>query len=88
MKLDADEKELLESVERGEWKSARGRQTRTNTLRSLRGGDVPGSTISEDRTGTGRVAAHDCVASAGHVASGRFISTRPTPRIRPNRKDG
>ncbi|MEW5983647.1 MAG: antitoxin [Acidobacteriota bacterium] len=24
MKLDADEKELLESVERGEWKSARG----------------------------------------------------------------
>ena len=24
MKIDADEKELLESVERGEWKSARG----------------------------------------------------------------
>jgi predicted DNA binding CopG/RHH family protein len=24
MKLDADEKELLESVERGEWRSARG----------------------------------------------------------------
>jgi predicted DNA binding CopG/RHH family protein len=24
MKLDADEKDLLESVERGEWKSARG----------------------------------------------------------------
>ena len=24
MKLDADEKELLESVERGEWKSAKG----------------------------------------------------------------
>jgi predicted DNA binding CopG/RHH family protein len=24
MKLDADEKELLDSVERGEWKSARG----------------------------------------------------------------
>ena len=24
MKLDADEKELLESVERGKWKSARG----------------------------------------------------------------
>ena len=24
MKLDADEKELLESVERGEWKSAAG----------------------------------------------------------------
>jgi hypothetical protein len=24
MKIDADEKELLESVERGEWKSAKG----------------------------------------------------------------
>ena len=24
MKLDADEKELLDSVERGEWKSAKG----------------------------------------------------------------
>jgi hypothetical protein len=28
MKIDADEKELLESVERGEWKSAAGGGTR------------------------------------------------------------
>ena len=27
MKLDADEKELLDSVERGEWKSAKGQAT-------------------------------------------------------------
>ena len=32
MKIDADEKELLESVERGEWKSARRRQARANSV--------------------------------------------------------
>ena len=29
MKIDADEKDLLESVERGEWKSAGGKRERT-----------------------------------------------------------
>jgi predicted DNA binding CopG/RHH family protein len=33
MKLDADEKELLESVERGEWKSAGGKRERTRYSR-------------------------------------------------------
>ena len=33
MKLDADEKELLESVERGEWKSAGGKRERTRYAR-------------------------------------------------------
>jgi predicted DNA binding CopG/RHH family protein len=33
MKLDADERELLESVERGEWKSAGGRRERTRYSR-------------------------------------------------------
>ena len=33
MKIDADEKELLESVERGEWKSAGGRRERTRYAR-------------------------------------------------------
>jgi len=34
MKIDVDEKELLESVERGEWKSAgRGKRERTRYAR-------------------------------------------------------
>jgi predicted DNA binding CopG/RHH family protein len=33
MKLDADEKQLLESVERGEWKSAGGKRVRTRYSR-------------------------------------------------------
>ena len=33
MKLDADEKQLLESVERGEWKSAGGKRERTRYAR-------------------------------------------------------
>jgi len=33
MKIDADEKELLESVERGEWKSAGGKRERTRYAR-------------------------------------------------------
>ena len=33
MKLDTDEKELLESVERGEWKSAGGKRERADYCR-------------------------------------------------------
>jgi predicted DNA binding CopG/RHH family protein len=33
MKLDAEEKELLESVERGEWKSSGGKRERTRYAR-------------------------------------------------------
>jgi predicted DNA binding CopG/RHH family protein len=33
MKIDADEKDLLESVERGEWKSAGGKRERTRHSR-------------------------------------------------------
>jgi predicted DNA binding CopG/RHH family protein len=33
MKIDADEKELLESVERGEWKSTGGKRERTRYSR-------------------------------------------------------
>jgi predicted DNA binding CopG/RHH family protein len=37
MKLDADEKEMLDSVERGEWKSARGgKRERTRYSRSAK----------------------------------------------------
>jgi hypothetical protein len=41
MKIDADAKELLESIERGEWKSADGGKRERNSLRSLRQGDIP-----------------------------------------------
>lgn len=33
MKIDADEKDLLESVERGDWKSANGKRERTRYAR-------------------------------------------------------
>jgi predicted DNA binding CopG/RHH family protein len=33
MKMDADEKELLDSVERGEWKSAKGKRERARYSR-------------------------------------------------------
>jgi hypothetical protein len=36
MKLDADEKELLESVERGEWKSAPGGKRERTRYASFR----------------------------------------------------
>ena len=41
MKMDADEKELLESVERGEWKSAQGWQARARPVLPLCEGHVP-----------------------------------------------
>ena len=38
MKMDADEKELLDSVERGEWKSAKGgKRERTRYSRYVKG---------------------------------------------------
>ena len=47
MKLDADEKELLESVERGEWKSAERRQARARSVLPLREGHVPQGPAAE-----------------------------------------
>jgi hypothetical protein len=44
MKIDADEKELLESVDRGEWKSAWGgkrERTPTADMRRLRSARTP-----------------------------------------------
>ncbi len=41
MKMDADEKELLESVERGEWKSAKGGKRERARYLPLREGHVP-----------------------------------------------
>jgi hypothetical protein len=57
MKIDADEKELLESVERGEWKSAGG-ATSSVLL-------VP----AQDRVAEGEVArAHSMLTASGPVA--------------------
>jgi hypothetical protein len=41
MKLDADEKEMLESVERGEWQSARGGKRERTRYSRVRRGNVP-----------------------------------------------
>lgn len=50
MKLDGDEKEPLESVEREEWKSAGGGSEKRNTLRSLGEGHVPHGSPNEHPT--------------------------------------
>ena len=47
MKIDADEKELLDSVERGEWKSAGGRKRERTLSRSLCQGHVPQGSSAE-----------------------------------------
>jgi hypothetical protein len=47
MKIEADEKDLLESVERGEWKSAAGGKRETNSVRSLREGYIPEGPAAE-----------------------------------------
>ena len=41
MKLDANEKELLESVERGEWNISPRWEARAGSLLAIREGDVP-----------------------------------------------
>ena len=62
MKMDADEKELLESVERGAWKSAKGgkrertrysryakatfRKDRRLNIRALSAGEEPNATLA------------------------------------------
>ena len=46
MKLDADERELLESAEGDEWKSSGGGK-RPNPLCSLRHGHVPQGSLAE-----------------------------------------
>ena len=83
MKMDADEKELLESVERGEWKSANRRQARAGSLRSLRQGHVPegspaehpaveqGSGGNPEAGARGRVAVSDIDSSLLHRVRGR-----------------
>ena len=48
MKIDADEKELLESVERGEWKSAGGgKRERARDSYREPVAQVPGRTLKE-----------------------------------------
>ena len=47
MKRDADEKELLDSVERGEWKSAKGGRREGARLFPLREGHVPQGPATE-----------------------------------------
>ena len=50
MKIDADEKELLESVERGEWEVCQGWQARADSLHALRQGHVPKRQAAEHPT--------------------------------------
>ena len=50
MKLDADEKDLLNSVERGEWKAAKGGKRRARAVFPLRKGYVPQGPAAEHPT--------------------------------------
>ena len=56
MKLDAEEKDLLESVERGEWKSARGKRERTRHARYAK------ATFRKDRRRNIRLSSKDLEA--------------------------
>ena len=47
MKLDTDEKKLLESVERDEWKSAAGGKARAPAVPPLRQGHIPQGSAAE-----------------------------------------
>ena len=55
-KLDADEKELLESVERGEWKSTAGKRERTRYSRYAK------ATFRKDRRLNIRLSSEDLEA--------------------------
>ena len=60
MKIDADEKELLESVERGEWKSAKGgKRERTRYSRYAK------ATFRKDRRLNIRLSSKDLEAIRG-----------------------
>jgi predicted DNA binding CopG/RHH family protein len=79
MKLDADEKELLESVERGEWKSARGgKRERTRYTRYAK------ATFRKDRRLKIRLSSKDPqrsltkVAEDGPIESTLFLPQVPT----------
>jgi predicted DNA binding CopG/RHH family protein len=56
MKIDADEKELLESVDRGEWKSAAGKRERTRYSRYAK------ATFKKDRRLNIRLSSKDLEA--------------------------
>jgi predicted DNA binding CopG/RHH family protein len=56
MKIDADEKELLESVERGEWKSVGGKRERARFSRYAR------ATFKKDRRLNIRLSSKDLEA--------------------------
>jgi predicted DNA binding CopG/RHH family protein len=56
MKIDADEKELLESVERGEWKSAGGKRERSRFSRYAK------ATFKKDRRLNIRLSSKDLEA--------------------------
>ena len=59
MKIDADEKELLESVERGEWKPAGSKSERTRYTRYAK------ATFRKDRRLNIRLSSKDLEAAEG-----------------------
>jgi predicted DNA binding CopG/RHH family protein len=70
MKLDADEKELLDSVERGEWKSAKGgKRERTRYNRYAR------ATFRKDRRLNIRLSSK-CLEAIQNARSPRGCRTR------------
>ena len=63
MKIDADEKELLESVERGEWKSARWQARARSVSRYAK------ATFRKDRRLNIRLSSKDCLEA---IQKGRW----------------
>ena len=68
MKIDADEKDLLESVERGEWKSAGGvRRERTRYARYAK------ATFRKDRRLNIRLSSKDLPSRSARSPKGSLI---------------
>ena len=79
MKIDADEKEPLESVERGEWKSAGGKRERTRYSRYAKA--TFRKRVSAVLRGTARTTTTGAVAR-----SESYARTDGTDRRRPSRR--
>ena len=80
MKLDADEKELLDSVERGEWKSAKGgKRERTRYSRYAK------ATFRKDRRLNIRLSSNDLEAIQKRALEEGLpyqVDLKPPPQVR------
>src|SRR5262245_250410 len=84
MKMDADEKALLESVERGEWKAAKGIKRARGRYSPLREGHVPqGAAAEHPAVQQGLGGNSEAGAGGGLAVSDADLKPAAQVRIRP-----